>query len=651
MVQQEIKEKKRHPIAEGVTNYLLMETSGALLITGDWGCGKTYYFKHELFEEIKELIKEKSFIPVIISLFGLTELKEIPERILFAYLDQNGTSFGKVTKTAKNIAEALPIIKDYVNVDKLLGSGQGLYKIIPNNVLICLDDIERVTKAININDILGAINELVENKNYKVIIIANESFIESDKLLFKEKVIEKTFRFLPDIINIFSLLVDSHENSCFSEFMLQEAIISSIDPQNKSVKGFINGELKKSLSNIRILKFAIEHFYPVFMHYIKKTNPKEQINDITIKKLRSYWVFILSVSIEYKNNNLSFEDKHGIDSYQEIANTSDSEYIASLKKKEEVNEEKTIQDKSRTDAQYTQKFFKKYFLRLSEAPFFFTELYNYITAGIAIDFCALDDYTNPKFSSADDVINPAHKLLAEFMREGYWKFTNEQIPIELQKLLDYAQEGLFDEYMGYINASIYLITFQNIFNQSEDSIIAKIKEGIDKFTERVEINYITKMHIQIIHEQLNPCVIPVYEYIMTSIDRKLDMDFKKEADEMQSLFQTDIKQLLLKLLPEKYNIASQYIDIPIFKNINKEIIENKINNIEPNEAMCLRNLIEQRYNKIQPIIKLKEEIPFLKSLRESIKNIDFEEKKMSNLILKELSPILEETITRLEASD
>ena len=44
-----------NPVADGVFNYLNMKTSGALLVTGDWGCGKTYFLKNYL---IKTLFRE-----------------------------------------------------------------------------------------------------------------------------------------------------------------------------------------------------------------------------------------------------------------------------------------------------------------------------------------------------------------------------------------------------------------------------------------------------------------------------------------------------------------------------------------------------------------------------------------------------------------
>lgn len=646
--QKETLSGEKHPITEGVKNYLSMNTSGALLVTGDWGCGKTHYFKNELFNEITS---EGSFIPIMVSLFGVNELKEIPERILYACLDKvgnNRTSFGTMVKYAKNIAEALPIIKNYVDVNKLLSSGEGIYQIIPENIVICFDDIERAVDTIKINDILGVVNELVENKKYKVIIVANESFLTKDQLIFKEKVIEKTFRFLPNIIEVFSILVRSHENERFCKFMLSEDIKSTIAPYDNSIKGFNNSKHSKNLSNIRIIKFAIEHFYPVFLHYSEQIKEGKEFENITIKKLRNYWIFILSISIEYKINNLSFEDNHGIDSYQTTVNIELDDESISLEEQEEDEEQQKLKEKSSLDAKYGQQFYKNYFLRLSESPIFHLELYNYITGGIAINYKSLDDYASQKLNVVKNAINPAHELLDVFINE-YWKFTNEEVPTKLKALFTYAKEGQFDDYMAYINATTYLVYFREMFGQSENDIILKIKDGIDKYTERVELNNIDKERIEMMEGYLPREVRPIFDHIITSIDRKVDENFRDETKEIKSLFQNDMKKLLSRFSPKENNTTPQYFNIPILKDIDSCIIAEKINSIEPYEAMILRTLIDQRYNQF-PLTKImKEELQFLKCLFENINKIAKDNNKMSTYILKNLvCPKLEKAIKKLE---
>ena len=293
-----------HPIIEGISNYLEMKTTGALMITGHWGCGKTYFIKNEVIPYTQKVLGKNL---IMVSLFGINDLSEIPERVLYAYWDaygkdKTGFNLGRVADVIAKMADSIPKLKEYVDIDKMLGRGQGIYKLIPNDVIICLDDLERVVDSIDINNVLGVINELVENLEYKVIVIANEGFIKNNELIFKEKVVEKTLVFIPNIINIYQGIVLSYNDEQFTSYMLEIAV-KLIDSKNAL---YIKSEsYRKHVSNIRILKFAIEHFYCVVSYYEKHT-------DITskniISKLNNYWTFILAISIEYKLNNISYED-------------------------------------------------------------------------------------------------------------------------------------------------------------------------------------------------------------------------------------------------------------------------------------------------------------------------------------------------------
>lgn len=50
-----------------------LEPVGALLLTGEWGCGKTYLIENEL----REAIKNTDF-PLRISLFGVSSIERNP---------------------------------------------------------------------------------------------------------------------------------------------------------------------------------------------------------------------------------------------------------------------------------------------------------------------------------------------------------------------------------------------------------------------------------------------------------------------------------------------------------------------------------------------------------------------------------------------
>ena len=46
------------------------------------------------------------------------------------------------------------------------------------NTVIILDDVERVIDTIDVHTLLGVINDLVEQRGYKVIVIANNSYMQ-----------------------------------------------------------------------------------------------------------------------------------------------------------------------------------------------------------------------------------------------------------------------------------------------------------------------------------------------------------------------------------------------------------------------------------------------------------------------------------------
>src|SRR5690554_3307688 len=74
-------------ISEAIMNHLKMKTSGALLLTGDWGAGKTYHIKNTVFPIISQ---KTSFTPIMVSLYGVTDINTVAQKVLFAYLDDKG---------------------------------------------------------------------------------------------------------------------------------------------------------------------------------------------------------------------------------------------------------------------------------------------------------------------------------------------------------------------------------------------------------------------------------------------------------------------------------------------------------------------------------------------------------------------------------
>ena len=86
---------------EIVKLYLEMETNYALMITGEWGIGKTYYYNNVLEDLIADTYtfndQTKKYRPIRISLFGLKSIEEIQGEIflsLYPFLKSKAVKFG-----------------------------------------------------------------------------------------------------------------------------------------------------------------------------------------------------------------------------------------------------------------------------------------------------------------------------------------------------------------------------------------------------------------------------------------------------------------------------------------------------------------------------------------------------------------------------
>ncbi len=232
----------------------------AVLLRGNWGSGKSWF--------IHEYIKskaEKSFLYV--SLYGVTSYAEI-EEILFEQIHPFLASKGM--KIASKVLKG--IIKTTIKVDfdgdkKEEGSiSSGVpdinipdyIKNIDNKTLI-FDDLERC--SIEIYNILGYINQFVENKELKVIIIANEEeIIKNDKhrndakayLMIKEKLIGRSFDIESDFDSALSFFIEQLPNSD-TKILLEEKT-----PLIKDI--FITANYK-NLRHLRLAILDFERFY------------------------------------------------------------------------------------------------------------------------------------------------------------------------------------------------------------------------------------------------------------------------------------------------------------------------------------------------------------------------------------------------------
>lgn len=157
----------------------------AILLDGPWGCGKSHFVKNIL---IPAMEKMEEYQVHCISLYGINDVATIQDAIYASWLEKvisekTGSSgtliskgigiFGKgFVRFAENKLGTDGSVTD--GAKDMLGSFIGKDK----KPIIVFDDLERC--QIDIIEIMGFINNLVENNQYRILIVANEAEILND---------------------------------------------------------------------------------------------------------------------------------------------------------------------------------------------------------------------------------------------------------------------------------------------------------------------------------------------------------------------------------------------------------------------------------------------------------------------------------------
>jgi hypothetical protein len=135
-----------------------------------------------------------------VSLFGLNSLDDVKSSLFenMEWLDEEGTSFAQRGKAgAKALAARAKKLSELAGalpwVGQVFTKARSLYFSLVQNQIVCIDDLDRWSKTLDLRDILGLISFLREQRGCKVALILNAEQLgtgkdEFDALL--EKVIE-----------------------------------------------------------------------------------------------------------------------------------------------------------------------------------------------------------------------------------------------------------------------------------------------------------------------------------------------------------------------------------------------------------------------------------------------------------------------------
>ena len=219
-------------LIEELKNYCdINNPVGALMLSGEWGCGKTYLIKNEFIPSVKD-----TYVFVCVSLFGIESLYKLTVEVKKKWLEKaselaklNGKKFSQIMDSYKKIyctiKDNLP--ESWQKKGKVVSSIMELVNFVPisnrmfeKKVILVFDDLER--SNISCTDLLGCINDYCENQNFNTIIVANEEKIKgrlNNELSYreiKEKIVQRVIPFVPDYEEVVSNSIESM--SCGMEY-------------------------------------------------------------------------------------------------------------------------------------------------------------------------------------------------------------------------------------------------------------------------------------------------------------------------------------------------------------------------------------------------------------------------------------------------
>ncbi|MBR4745079.1 MAG: hypothetical protein IK082_12970 [Oscillospiraceae bacterium] len=241
------------------------QTGRALMLTGAWGIGKSYYIKNTLipFLEKKEQKNKKAKVNnkncgkhpcIVVSLYGISSLSELSKAIYFETRLKNlntDSEAGKIAILAgKTVLKGVASIFG-VDISASADDMKNVYESIDlSGKLLILEDVER--SQINILELLGYVNSLVEQDGVKVLLVTNE-----EELLKYKPIIETEPKTKDDILNT----TIKQKTRIFTDETLQYLIIKektvgdtisfSGDLQNaaKTIMNSFNNDILQKFNN------------------------------------------------------------------------------------------------------------------------------------------------------------------------------------------------------------------------------------------------------------------------------------------------------------------------------------------------------------------------------------------------------------------
>jgi hypothetical protein len=455
-----------------ILNYLEMETSYALLINGRRGIGKTFFIKNQLSPKICTVKvcndNRKSYRSVYISLYGLKTIDEIYTLLaieLMPWLKEKNVKIG--LSIGKLLIRGLLNISKAGDVDSYLKDVSTTAKqaVDTKDFVLIFDDLDRISPSLQIGEVVGFINSLVEHENNKVIVVADEEHLKNNTtyIAVREKtigtVIEYSATFNYNFDAIIKIKYHGTYQSYYDYLVILKPDILSLFEQTDT-------------QNLRTLIYFLQHFHLVFssIHYDIGLANTDQTG-LGYKKLRTLLHFTIAITIEFKNGAVNYRKKNGLDDMTAI-----NEYLQAAQLMEMYGgyqRSMSGQQTQQLPLNYSQTFLERYY---KEGNYeFYPAVYNFITGGDALDVPSVLKQLKANFDDRIYILTPQEKVYQQLTAPHVLDLSNEEYIRLSDQMLNFALEAQYS-LNHYVSVLHYLSRFPEI--NSYD--IAKTSEKLIK---------------------------------------------------------------------------------------------------------------------------------------------------------------------------
>ena len=632
-------------LVESILDYVRSDyTDYAIMINGEWGSGKTYFWNNKIRKKIESMhLNGKKFTTIYMSLYGISNLEEISKKIfiettqlmdknLRKYMDANDqTTIPEYAKTGLDMANFFGVTQ---NGDKIDYADF----FATDDKVLCFDDLERAN--VDVIDILGYINNFVEHDHIKTIIICNEkelstklksynlemkTFIATylldkqgelnkpDKPMvekiqnkiervfdkandyerIKEKLIGETFEYAPKFDYIINGILMRYENDPDLIRFLREntrLIISTFE--------------RSGTRNLRILKHSLNDFKKIY-EMVNKNYP-----NTSYRVIQTMLIFTIAISFEIKAGKIT-KDK--------FINIKDNEEYKAI-----LVSSRVLMDNRQF---YIKEFDSNYYYNFKSDYRFFKFIEYYVRTRI-FDMKLFKKDMEMIRNTVDTENLPGYKRL---LTEEYWKISDDEFGNVISSIVEDVKEGSI-ELIDMVKIYAYFSYFSK-----KNLIDYDIKTLKNMFLNGMNLSSLRSKYCSNVDEELAKIAVEgwaddleeILKHFNNLNNQLLEKMYKEKAEEI-------FKCIPMKMEQFYEAFDRECMNIPIFKYYDVFQLFQRISCASNEDIVLIKEKLINRAEKYTK--EIEPEMKNIKQLKQVLDNyLEGKDTSIKIVMLKEFS--------------